>query len=73
MTLSDLVRSVLPLHPAVGSGETRAGKLHGETDGSAELGKKVSTEVMRSKLFELFDTDNNGLFDFAEYLFFMTR
>mgnify|MGYP001169026918 FL=1 len=72
MTLSDLVRSLLPLHPAVGSGETRAGKLHGETDGSAELGKKVSTEVMRSKLFELFDTDNNGLFDFAEYLFFMT-
>jgi len=72
MTLSDLVRSLLPLHPAVGSGETRAGKLKGETDGSAELGKKVSTEVMRSKLFELFDTDNNGLFDFAEYLFFMT-
>ena len=54
MTLSDLVRSLLPLHPAVGSGETRAGKLKGETDGSAELGKKVSTEVMRSKLFELF-------------------
>jgi Ca2+-binding EF-hand superfamily protein len=72
MTLSDLVRSLLPLHPAVGSGEMRAGKLHGEIDGGAESGKKMSTELMKSPLFELFDTDNNRLFDFAEYLFFMT-
>lgn len=77
MTLSDLVRALLPLHPAVGSGETRAGKLQGETDGKEigvhlDKGEKLSKEVMRSKLFELFDTDGNGLFDFAEYLFFHT-
>jgi len=72
MTLSDLVRSLLALHPAVGSDDTRAGKLHGETDGAAELGKKVSRELIESKLFRLFDTDGNGLFDFSEYLFFNT-
>lgn len=72
MMLSDFVRSLLSLYSAVGSGETRAGKLYGEMDGSVELGKKVSIEVMCSKLFEFFDIDNNGLFDFVEYLFFMT-
>lgn len=72
MTLSDLVRSLLPLHPAVGSRDTRAGKLHGETDGMEERGKKVSREVITSDLFRLFDTDGNGIFDFAEYLFFNT-
>lgn len=72
MTLSDLVRSLLPLHPAVGSDDTRAGKLHGEMDGNADDGKKVSKEIIESKLFRLFDTDGNGLFDFSEYLFFNT-
>jgi calcium uptake protein 1, mitochondrial len=67
MTLSDLVRALLPLHPAVGSTETRAGHLHGEMAGSEE-----SHEPLKSQLFELFDTDGNGLIDFSEFLFFHT-
>ena len=67
MTLSDLVRSLLPLHPAVGSSETRAGRLHGEASSGGE-----SNEPLRSDLFALFDTDGNGLIDFSEFLFFHT-
>ena len=37
-----------------------------------ERGKKVSREIITSDLFRLFDTDGNGIFDFAEYLFFNT-
>ena len=72
MTLSDLVRALLPLHPAVGSEETRAGKLAGEITGGISSASVVTSEVMQSKLFELFDTDKNGLYDFSEYLFFST-
>jgi len=72
MTLSDLVRALLPLHPAVGSDETRAGKLAGEIAGGISSASVVTSEVMRSKLFQLFDTDKNGLYDFSEYLFFST-
>jgi len=67
MTLSDLVRSLLPLHPPVGSNDTRAGRLHGERAHGDETHEKL-----QSALFKLFDTDGNGLIDFSEFLFFQT-
>ncbi|KAK9076755.1 hypothetical protein SSX86_005089 [Deinandra increscens subsp. villosa] len=66
MTPADLMRAVVPVFPpSEASGRIREGSLKGE---------RVPTELHcpPSKFFMLFDTNNDGLISFAEYIFFVT-
>ncbi|KAK4381422.1 Calcium uptake protein, mitochondrial [Sesamum angolense] len=65
MTAADLMRAVVPVFPPSEAGVVRGGYLKGET---------VTSELHcpPSEFFMLFDTDNDGLISFAEYIFFVT-
>ncbi|XP_011084065.1 calcium uptake protein, mitochondrial [Sesamum indicum] len=65
MTAADLMRAVVPVFPPSEAGAVRGGYLKGET---------VTSELHcpPSEFFMLFDTDNDGLISFAEYIFFVT-
>ncbi|XP_062078230.1 calcium uptake protein, mitochondrial-like [Humulus lupulus] len=65
MKPTDLMRAVVPVFPPSESDRVREGFLRGE---------RVSGELhcAPSNFFMLFDTNNDGLISFAEYLFFVT-
>ncbi|VFQ67376.1 unnamed protein product [Cuscuta campestris] len=65
MTPADLMRAVVPVFPPSEAPVVRAGKLKGEL---------VNCELhcAPSKFFMLFDTNNDGLISFPEYIFFVT-
>ncbi|KAL8223229.1 hypothetical protein R6Q57_020628 [Mikania cordata] len=65
MTPADLMRAVVPVFPPSEASRVREGSLKGEW---------VPTELhcAPSKFFMLFDTNNDGLISFAEYIFFVT-
>ncbi|KVI00510.1 Calcium-binding EF-hand [Cynara cardunculus var. scolymus] len=65
MTPSDLMRAVVPVFPPSEASHIREGSLKGEWAPS-EL------HCPPSKFFMLFDTNNDGLISFAEYIFFVT-
>ncbi|KAJ9551018.1 hypothetical protein OSB04_015063 [Centaurea solstitialis] len=65
MTPADLMRAVVPVFPPSGASYVREGSLKGEWEPS-EL------HCPPSKFFMLFDTNNDGLISFAEYIFFVT-
>ncbi|KAL1547983.1 calcium uptake protein, mitochondrial-like [Salvia divinorum] len=65
MTASDLMRAVVPVFPPSEADVVRGGYLKGE---------QVSSELQcpPSEFFMLFDTNNDGLISFPEYIFFVT-
>ncbi|KAK6944424.1 EF-hand domain [Dillenia turbinata] len=65
MTPADLMRAIVPVFPPSESDHVRQGYLKGE---------QVPGELQcaPSKFFMLFDTNNDGLISFAEYIFFVT-
>ncbi|KAL6549634.1 hypothetical protein OROHE_008365 [Orobanche hederae] len=65
MTPADLMRAVVPVFPPSEADAVRGGYLKGES---------VSSELhcSPSEFFMLFDTDNDGLISFPEYIFFVT-
>ncbi|KAI3443919.1 hypothetical protein Pfo_000584 [Paulownia fortunei] len=65
MTPADLMRAVVPVFPPSEADAVRGGYLKGEL---------VTSELhcSPSKFFMLFDTDNDGLISFPEYIFFVT-
>nr|XP_023885300.1 calcium uptake protein, mitochondrial-like [Quercus suber]POE69739.1 calcium uptake protein, mitochondrial [Quercus suber] len=65
MTPADLMRAIVPVFPPSESNRVREGYLRGE---------RVPGELhcAPSKFFMLFDTNNDGLISFAEYIFFVT-
>lgn len=65
MTPADLMRAVVPVFPSSESGRVREGFLRGE---------RVPGELHcePSQFFMLFDTNNDGLISFPEYIFFVT-
>ncbi|KAI3754392.1 hypothetical protein L1987_54175 [Smallanthus sonchifolius] len=65
MTPADLMRALVPVFPPSEASRIREGSLKGEW---------VPTELHcpPSKFFMLFDTNNDGLISFAEYIFFVT-
>ncbi|XP_065013671.1 calcium uptake protein, mitochondrial-like isoform X1 [Musa acuminata AAA Group] len=65
MTPADLMRAVVPVFPPSDSDIVRDGYLRGEHD-PGELRCAPST------FFMLFDTNNDGLISFPEYIFFVT-
>ncbi|KAF9613799.1 hypothetical protein IFM89_011968 [Coptis chinensis] len=65
MTPADLMRAVVPVFPPSESHLVRYGHLRGERD-PGEL------RCAPSSFFMLFDTNNDGLVSFAEYIFFVT-
>ncbi|KAL6974037.1 hypothetical protein U1Q18_028220 [Sarracenia purpurea var. burkii] len=65
MTPADLMRAVVPVFPPSGSNRIREGSLKGEW-APGEL------HCAPSSFFMLFDTNNDGLISFAEYIFFVT-
>ncbi|KAI7754572.1 hypothetical protein M8C21_013466 [Ambrosia artemisiifolia] len=65
MTPADLMRAVVPVFPPSEATRVREGSLQGELAPS-EL------HCPPSKFFMLFDTNNDGLISFAEYIFFVT-
>lgn len=65
MTPSDLMRAIVPVFPPSESGRVREGHLRGEQF-PGEL------HCAPSKFFMLFDTNNDGLISFPEYIFFVT-
>ncbi|KAF8407184.1 hypothetical protein HHK36_006310 [Tetracentron sinense] len=65
MTPEDLMRAVVPVFPPSESNLVREGHLRGEQD-PGEL------HCAPSKLFMLFDINNDGLISFSEYIFFVT-
>ncbi|XP_042374096.1 calcium uptake protein, mitochondrial-like [Zingiber officinale] len=65
MTPADLMRSVVPVFPPSESDIVREGYLKGEHH-PGEL------HCSPSKFFMLFDTNNDGLISFPEYIFFVT-
>ncbi|KAG7021189.1 Calcium uptake protein, mitochondrial [Cucurbita argyrosperma subsp. argyrosperma] len=66
MTPSDLMRAIVPVFPPSESNRVREGFLRGERRVHGEL------YCVPSKFFMLFDTNNDGLISFAEYIFFVT-
>ncbi|KAA0063559.1 hypothetical protein IC582_011815 [Cucumis melo] len=66
MRPSDLMRAIVPVFPPSESNRVREGFLRGE--------RRISGELCcaPSKFFMLFDTNNDGLISFAEYIFFVT-
>ncbi|KAK3002292.1 hypothetical protein RJ639_021222 [Escallonia herrerae] len=65
MTPADLMRAVIPVFPPSEANCVREGYLKGESV-PGEL------RCAPSKFFMLFDTNNDGLISFAEYIFFVT-
>ncbi|XP_059279741.1 calcium uptake protein, mitochondrial-like [Lycium ferocissimum] len=65
MTPGDLMRAVVPVFPPSETTGVRGGYLKGESP-SSEL------NCAPSEFFMLFDTNNDGLISFAEYIFFVT-
>ncbi|KAI3701521.1 hypothetical protein L6452_26670 [Arctium lappa] len=65
MTPSDLMRAVVPVFPPSEASRVREGSLKGEWAPS-------DLHCPPSKFFMLFDTNNDGLISFAEYIFFVT-
>ncbi|CAN0901104.1 Calcium uptake protein, mitochondrial [Linum grandiflorum] len=65
MTPADLMRAIVPVFPSSESDRVRQGFLRGERF-HGEL------HCSPSKFFMLFDTDNDGLISFPEYIFFVT-
>ncbi|KAL9688536.1 hypothetical protein QQ045_032958 [Rhodiola kirilowii] len=65
MTPTDLMRAVVPVFPPSESDRVREGSLSGERP-PGEL------YCPPSNFFMLFDTDNDGLISFPEYIFFVT-
>ncbi|KAH7546285.1 hypothetical protein FEM48_Zijuj01G0184000 [Ziziphus jujuba var. spinosa] len=65
MAPADLMRAVVPVFPPSESNRIREGFLRGE---------RVPGELncAPSKFFMLFDTNNDGLISFPEYIFFVT-
>ncbi|KAK3006056.1 hypothetical protein RJ639_016674 [Escallonia herrerae] len=65
LTPADLMRAVVPVFPPSEANRVREGYLKGES---------VPSELCcaPSKFFMLFDTNNDGLISFAEYIFFVT-
>ncbi|XP_051150341.1 calcium uptake protein, mitochondrial-like [Andrographis paniculata] len=65
MTPADLMRAVVPVFPPSETGAVRGGFLKGEL---------VATDLHcpPSDFFMLFDTNNDGLISFPEYIFFVT-
>ncbi|KAM4133294.1 hypothetical protein ACJW30_01G317600 [Castanea mollissima] len=65
MTPADLMRAIVPVFPPSESNRVREGYLRGE---------RVPGELhcAPSKFFMLFDTNNDGIISFAEYIFFVT-
>ncbi|GJT86852.1 calcium uptake protein, mitochondrial-like protein, partial [Tanacetum coccineum] len=65
MTPADLMRAVVPVFPPSEASRVREGSLKGE---------RVSSDLRcpPSKFFMLFDTNNDGLISFSEYIFFVT-
>lgn len=65
MTPADLMRAIVPVFPPSESRRVREGSLRGEQFPG-------SLECDPSEFFMLFDTNNDGLISFAEYIFFVT-
>ncbi|KAM7268245.1 hypothetical protein ACFE04_010411 [Oxalis oulophora] len=65
MTPADLMRAIIPVFPPSESNRIREGSLRGERT-NGEL------HCPPSKFFMLFDTNNDGLISFAEYMFFVS-
>ncbi|CAN4103273.1 unnamed protein product [Withania somnifera] len=65
MTPGDLMRAVIPVFPPSETTGVRGGYLKGES-ASSEL------RCAPSEFFMLFDTNNDGLISFPEYIFFVT-
>ncbi|KAL4564055.1 hypothetical protein LXL04_028105 [Taraxacum kok-saghyz] len=65
MTPADLMRAVVPVFTPSEATRVREGNLKGE-EAPSEL------QCSPSKFFMLFDTNNDGLISFAEYIFFVT-
>ncbi|KAL8488458.1 hypothetical protein ACS0TY_024651 [Phlomoides rotata] len=65
MTPADLMRAVVPVFPPSEADVVRGGSLNGELT-TSEL------HCPPSEFFMLFDTDNDGLISFSEYIFFAT-
>ncbi|KAL2572984.1 hypothetical protein AAZV13_17G098200 [Glycine max] len=65
MTPADLMRAIVPVFPPSESNRVREGFLRGELV-PGEL------QCEPSKNFMLFDTNNDGLISFVEYIFFVT-
>ncbi|CAL1358957.1 unnamed protein product [Linum trigynum] len=65
MTPADLMRAIVPVFPPSESDRVRQGSLRGERF-HGEL------QCAPSKFFMLFDTNNDGLISFPEYIFFVT-
>ncbi|XP_023734391.1 calcium uptake protein, mitochondrial [Lactuca sativa] len=65
MTPADLMRAVVPVFTPSEASRVREGSLKGE-QAPSEL------QCSPSKFFMLFDTNNDGLISFAEYIFFVT-
>ncbi|KAJ7969213.1 calcium uptake protein 1-like, mitochondrial-like [Quillaja saponaria] len=65
MTPEDLMRAIIPVFPPSESNRVREGFLRGE---------RVPGELhcAPSNFFMLFDTNNDGLISFPEYIFFVT-
>ncbi|XVF88262.1 hypothetical protein PTKIN_Ptkin19aG0035700 [Pterospermum kingtungense] len=65
MTPADLMRALVPVFPPLESNRVREGCLRGE---------RVPGELRcpPSQFFMLFDTNNDGLISFPEYIFFVT-
>ncbi|KAI3973923.1 hypothetical protein MKX01_030499 [Papaver californicum] len=66
MRPADLMRAIVPVFPPSESNNVREGYLRGERAPEGEL------RCAPSNFFMLFDTDNDGLISFAEYIFFIT-
>lgn len=65
MTPADLMRAVVPVFPPSESHRVREGSLRGDQVPGA-------LQCDPSEFFMLFDTNNDGLISFAEYIFFVT-
>ncbi|XP_065850325.1 calcium uptake protein, mitochondrial-like [Euphorbia lathyris] len=65
MTPADLMRAVVPVFPSSESDRVREGYLRGEP-----IPRNLHCEP--SPFFMLFDTNNDGLISFPEYIFFVT-
>ncbi|XP_042050853.1 calcium uptake protein, mitochondrial-like [Salvia splendens] len=65
MTASDLMRAVVPVFPPSEADVVRGGYLKGELISS-------KLHCPPSEFFMLFDTNNDGLISFPEYIFFVT-
>ncbi|XP_042507584.1 calcium uptake protein, mitochondrial-like [Macadamia integrifolia] len=65
MTPADLMRALVPVFPPSESNLVREGYLRGER-------RPSELRCDPSNFFMLFDTNNDGLISFAEYIFFVT-